>query len=66
MIKKAIQEESATTLVDPALVSVIGMVKDNPQTSSSPDIKAKKRQSFEESDRSSKDKDRRADSSVKD
>ena len=49
-----IQEQSSSTLVDPALVSVLGVVKDrqdlnSEEASSTPGVNAKKRPSSEES-----------------
>ena len=48
MTKKAIQVKSSSTLVGPALVTVVGVAKENQQASSSPDMKARKRQSAAE------------------
>ena len=61
--QKAILKESSSTRVDPALVTVVGVAKDSQQSSSTP-TKAGKRQSFEESNRSTKA--RKIDSAVKD
>ena len=44
----ALQEESSSILVDPALVSVIGVVKDNQQVSSTPYTKARVRKNLTE------------------
>ena len=51
--QKAIQEESSSTLVHPALVSMLGVVKDgqdlnSEEASSTPCVKAKKTQSSED------------------
>ena len=60
--QKAILEESSSTLVDPALVSVLGVAKDrqdlnSEEVSSTPGAKAKKTKSSEESSsRNAKDK----------
>ena len=52
--QKTISEESRSTLVDPALVSVMGVAKDrqdsnSEEASSTPVVKAKKNKSSEES-----------------
>ena len=52
--QKAIEEESSSTQVDPALVSVLGVVKDgqglnSEEASCTPGAKAKKKPSSEES-----------------
>ena len=65
---KAIQEESSTPLVDPALVTVLGVAKDrqglnSEETSSIPSAKARKKQSSEESS-SRNAKDKKSDSST--
>ena len=46
--QKAIMEKSSSTLVDPALVTVVGVAKDSQQPSSTPDKETKKRQSSED------------------
>ena len=59
--QKAIKEESSSTLVDPAVVSVLGVAKDEPglnseEASSTPAAKVKKKRSSEElSSRNAKD-----------
>ena len=60
--QKAIQDKLSSIVVDPASVTVVGVAKGNLQASSTPDMKARKRQSSEESNRSTKY--RKADSSV--
>ena len=60
--QKAIQEGSSNTLVDPALVSELGVAKyrqdlNSEEASSTPGVKAKKKQSSEESSsRNAKDR----------